>query len=77
MRPIVRRRDGISTGHAPIRAQLDRCAQEGVTRAIFTHCGSQIVAGDATQLTHRMHDIGNERGVDAVIAHDEMTVDLP
>ncbi|MGH9361951.1 MAG: MBL fold metallo-hydrolase, partial [Thermoanaerobaculia bacterium] len=42
-RPILRRRQGHLVGHASIRDQLDWCAAAGVRRAVFTHCGSEIV----------------------------------
>src|SRR5690606_10182768 len=42
-RSLVRRRDGRLIGHASIAAQLEWCAREGVSRAVFTHCGSAIV----------------------------------
>jgi phosphoribosyl 1,2-cyclic phosphodiesterase len=46
-RSIVRRRDRRAIGHASIRAQLEWCASARVRRAVFTHCGSEIVRGDA------------------------------
>jgi phosphoribosyl 1,2-cyclic phosphodiesterase len=39
VRPIVQRHDGTLIGHASIATQLDWCHEEGVTRAVFTHCG--------------------------------------
>jgi glyoxylase-like metal-dependent hydrolase (beta-lactamase superfamily II) len=39
-RSILRRRDDVPIGHASIREQLDWCAAEGVSRAIFSHSGS-------------------------------------
>jgi hypothetical protein len=30
--------------------QIGWCAKEGVPRAIITHCGSEIVAGDEMEL---------------------------
>lgn len=50
-RPIIRRRNGVRVGHSPIRTQLDWCRAQGVARAIFTHCGSQIVGGDERVLS--------------------------
>jgi len=38
-------RSGQLIGHMPIRTQLTWCAKEGVPEAIFTHCGTEIVAG--------------------------------
>jgi phosphoribosyl 1,2-cyclic phosphodiesterase len=76
-RSIVRRRNGTSIGHASIRAQLDWCAAAGVPRAVFTHCGSEIVKGDAQDVGLRVAELGHERGVQAEIAHDGLELRLP
>ncbi len=57
-----------------IRAQLGWCQKEGISRAIFTHCGSQIVTGDERTLGAQVRRLGKERGVDACIAYDGMQV---
>jgi Beta-lactamase superfamily domain len=46
VRPLLRRRGDLTIGHASIRAQLAWCQAEGVTQAMFTHCGSQTVLAD-------------------------------
>jgi phosphoribosyl 1,2-cyclic phosphodiesterase len=76
-RSILRRRDGTLIGHASISVQLDWCKLEGVLRATFTHCGSQIVAGDEHAVEATVEALGRERGVRAAIAHDGMEVALP
>lgn len=75
-RPIVRRRDGARIGHAPIREQLDWCAAEGVRRAVFTHCGSEIVRGDGRTVAARVRALGLERGVAAAVARDGQRLEL-
>jgi phosphoribosyl 1,2-cyclic phosphodiesterase len=75
-RSIIRRRDGRAIGHASIRAQLDWCAAAGVPRAVFTHCGSEIVKGDARVVAARVRALGRERGVGAEIAHDGLELIL-
>jgi len=75
-RSLVRKRDTALIGHAPIRTQLTWCQKEGVPRAIFTHCGSQIVKGDERQLAARLRELADERGVEAAFAHDGMEVVL-
>jgi phosphoribosyl 1,2-cyclic phosphodiesterase len=71
LRPsMVRRRARESIGHAPIVAQLDWCANAGVKRAIFTHCGSAIVRGDARQLNALLDRLGRERGIKVQLASD-------
>lgn len=69
-RPLVRRSQGTLIGHAPIRTQLGWCEKERVPRAIFTHCGTEIVAGDGRRLSALVRRLGREHGVDAAIAHD-------
>jgi phosphoribosyl 1,2-cyclic phosphodiesterase len=69
-RSMVRVKDGKLIGHAPITAQLDWCAKANVRRAIFTHCGSPIVRGDARALSATVRKLGRERGIYAGIACD-------
>jgi phosphoribosyl 1,2-cyclic phosphodiesterase len=75
-RSIIRRRDGRAIGHASIRAQLNWCASAGVHRAVFTHCGSEIVKGDARRVAGAVRRLGSKYGIEALIAHDglELTV---
>lgn len=76
-RPIVRRRGSRLFGHTTIRAQLGWCEQAGIAEAVFTHCGSEIVAGGTRAIAARVRAMGRERGVDARIAYDglELAVD--
>ena len=46
-RTMVRIKDRVLIGHAPIATQLGWCANAHVHKAIFTHCGSPIVRGGA------------------------------
>jgi phosphoribosyl 1,2-cyclic phosphodiesterase len=75
-RSIIRRRDDRAIGHASIRAQLDWCAAAGVPRAVFTHCGSEIVKGDPRAVADRVSALGEERSVRAEIAHDGLELVL-
>jgi phosphoribosyl 1,2-cyclic phosphodiesterase len=75
-RPIIRRRGGVRIGHTPVSTQLDWCGAQRVTRAAFTHCGSQIVGGDERVLGALVRRLGRERGVEARIAHDGMQVSI-
>jgi phosphoribosyl 1,2-cyclic phosphodiesterase len=69
-RSIVRRRDGRAIGHASIRVQLEWCAAAGVRRAVFTHCGSEIVKGDTRTVAATVRALGSEHGIEALIARD-------
>lgn len=75
-RPMVRRRGTKLFGHTTVRAQLGWCAEEGVPRAIFTHCGSEIVTGDERRLGPKLRAMARERGVEAEIAHDGLEIEL-
>jgi phosphoribosyl 1,2-cyclic phosphodiesterase len=75
-RPILRRRDGAWIGHTPIRTQLDWCTVHAVRRAIFTHCGSQIVGGDGRSLGAHVRRLGRGCSVEARVAHDGMKLSL-
>ncbi len=68
--PIIRRKDGALIGHAPIATQLDWCSAAHVHRAIFTHCGSWVMRGDARILNATVRTLGREHGIDASLARD-------
>jgi phosphoribosyl 1,2-cyclic phosphodiesterase len=70
-RSIVRRRDGALIGHVSIRTRLDWCAAADVPRAIFSHCGSEIVR-DHERAVDKVEALGHERGVEAKVAFDGM-----
>ncbi|MBS3735444.1 MAG: MBL fold metallo-hydrolase [Phycisphaerae bacterium] len=75
-RSFVRRRGGRLMGHTPVRTQLTWCQTEGVPRAIITHCGQRIVAGDERRLGAQVRRWGRRRGVEARIAYDGLEVTL-
>ena len=74
-RPIVRRRGRTRIGHASIKQQLDWCAAASVSRAAFTHCGSQILR-DEEGAGERVRALGAERGVRAELAYDGLRLVL-
>lgn len=75
-RPLVRRREGKVFGHTTVRAQLGWCREASVRKAIFTHCGSQVVTGDERRLRARLNEMAEDRGVAAYFAHDGMELIL-
>ena len=75
-RPMVRRRDDTPIGHSPIRTQLGWCEVEAVSRAIFTHCGSEVVKGDGRRIAARVAALGKAFGIAAHIAYDGLTLRL-
>lgn len=77
IRPILRRRAEVSIGHASVRDQLDWCRDEGVSRAVITHCGLQIVKSGARAIAARVQQLGQQRGVQVLIAHDGLKLTVP
>lgn len=75
-RPLVRRRGDHLFGHTTIRAQLGWCGKCGVSRALFTHCGSEIVEGDERAMRAKLRSMASAHGVDADIAYDGMSIVL-
>lgn len=66
----------VKIGHASIFTQLEWCQKEGVTKAIFTHCGSEIVDGDERTLKSVVNKLAREREVNAQIAYDNMEISI-
>jgi phosphoribosyl 1,2-cyclic phosphodiesterase len=73
-RPILRKRPNGLIGHASILAQLEWCHEQRVPSAIFTHCGSQIVAGDERRAMLRLRESGLRHGIDARLAYDGLRI---
>jgi hypothetical protein len=76
-RSMVRRKKETLIGHAPIAVQLGWCAKAGIRHAVFTHCGSQIVRGDARILNASLWQLGRECGIEAHLACDGDRLALP
>jgi phosphoribosyl 1,2-cyclic phosphodiesterase len=76
-RSMVRQQNGTLTGHASITVQLGWCAEADVRRAVFTHCGSGIVRGDARTLNALVRRLGRERGIEACLANDGDRLSFP
>jgi phosphoribosyl 1,2-cyclic phosphodiesterase len=74
VRSLFRRCGQTVIGHASIQTQLDWCQTEGIARAVFTHCGSQIVGADGRSVGARVRRLGREHGVAARIAYDGLSL---
>jgi phosphoribosyl 1,2-cyclic phosphodiesterase len=72
-RSMIQSRGDRLIGHAPIQSQLAWCQEEGVPRAIITHCGSSIVSGERI-VRERMRKVAAEFKLNAEIAYDGMVV---
>jgi phosphoribosyl 1,2-cyclic phosphodiesterase len=73
-RSFIRKRGKALIGHSAVRTQLTWCPEEGVPRAIITHCGSEIVRGNERDITAKLHAMATERDIEVGIAHDGMKV---
>lgn len=74
-RPMVRRQGNALFGHTTIRAQLNWCKRNGVTRAYIVHCGKQIVEMDPKEAQRRVNELAGA-DVRAVLTHDGLRVEL-
>ena len=74
LRSVVRGRGAKSIGHASIRTQLGWCVSHEVAQALFTHCGSEIVAGDERSACRRVRRLARAAGVPADLARDGSSV---
>lgn len=73
-RPLVRRWEGRIFGHTTVRAQLGWCREAAVRRAIFTHCGRQVVEGHRSLVESEVHELGRDCGVEASLAFDGLSL---
>jgi hypothetical protein len=64
-------------GHATMATQLDWCREAHVRQAVFSHCGSEVVGGDARRLNALLRRLGHEREVDARFACDKLRLSFP
>ena len=76
VRSMVRKPGEKLIGHTPIRTQLTWCQKEGVPRAVFSHCGSEIVEGDERIVEDKVRELARQRGIEAQIAYDGMEVEV-
>jgi phosphoribosyl 1,2-cyclic phosphodiesterase len=75
-RSFIRKRGKALIGHSPVRTQLTWCQKDGVSRAIITHCGSEIETGDERKISQLISAMSKERGVDTRLAYDGMKLTL-
>ena len=73
---FIRKRGKALIGHSPVRTQLTWCQKEGVPRAIVTHCGSEIVTGNESEIASKLAVVAAERDIDVWIAYDGMKLKL-
>jgi ribonuclease BN (tRNA processing enzyme) len=74
---LIRKPGETIIGHAPMQTQLTWCQKTGVSHAIFTHLGTEILKGDEAQILTTLGEMAEDRDVDEVeLAHDRMTLIL-
>lgn len=75
-RSFVRRSGDQLFGHTPVSTQLTWCRKEGVEKMIVSHCGNEIVQGEAEGILDTIAALARERQVAVEVAHDGMEVRL-
>jgi phosphoribosyl 1,2-cyclic phosphodiesterase len=74
---FVRRAGGSAlVGHATVKAQIGWCRAEGVERAVFTHCGTEVTTAGEGEAEEAVRRLGLERGIDAILAFDGMELSV-
>jgi phosphoribosyl 1,2-cyclic phosphodiesterase len=71
--PRVFKRGNRLFGHTSIAQQLRWCQQEQVSRAVFTHCGTDIVTKPEAS-AQKVAALGKKYGVDVTLAHDGLVM---
>jgi phosphoribosyl 1,2-cyclic phosphodiesterase len=69
-RSIMRKHGNYKMGHASIAQQVAWCADAGITKALFTHCGSQLVRMSWQEIERTSAQLSAVYGVDVRIAYD-------
>lgn len=72
---LLRQEQSGLCGHAAIPQQLAWCRDAGVTEAIFTHCGSEIVT-DPERFQDDLSTCAAAAGISASFAHDGLVKQL-
>lgn len=75
-RSMVRKKGDQIFGHAAIPTQLTWCQKENVPRAIFTHCGSEVVTEDPSAIAAKLQTLAEKHEVKAEFAYDGMEMKL-
>lgn len=75
-RSMVRKIKGALVGHTPVRTQLTWCQKHQVPRALFTHCGSEIIQNEESGIDKKIKQMGEKKCVDADIAYDGLKIIL-
>ena len=75
-RPLVRRRGRRLIGHALVGTQLAWCQTAGVSRAIITHCGTQIVTADRAIVKQQFAELSSKYKLRVEVANDGMELVL-
>jgi phosphoribosyl 1,2-cyclic phosphodiesterase len=75
-RPLVRHSDGYPIGHTSIRTHLGWCEEAGITRAVFTHCGTEVARADPDLVDEEVSAMGVEHRLSAAVAFDGLQLSL-
>jgi len=73
-RALLRSRGRVLTGHAALATQLEWCKTAGISRAVFTHCGSQLVRMSPARADATVSALGRLHDVDARLAYDNLVL---
>lgn len=75
-RPLLRYSHRKPIGHTSILTQLEWCEDAGISRAIFTHCGTELLKPRPDAVEKRVSTMGSEHRLRATVAFDGLQVSL-
>ncbi len=73
--PMVHKQLEHLIGHASIRNQIVWCIKEKVRRAVFTHCGREVINAPGDMTSRKIKEFAKE-AVEVSIAYDGMTIEV-
>lgn len=74
--PIKRGQGSRVFGHASVREQMSWCAQAGISRAVFTHCGTPIIRAGEIEAANALNALARQFAIEANFARDGQEICL-
>jgi phosphoribosyl 1,2-cyclic phosphodiesterase len=75
-RILMRKKDNLIVGHAPISYQMSWCKKFDIKKAIITHCGREIVMGNKEKIMNELQEIATQNDMEIILAYDGMRMVL-
>lgn len=70
---LIRKKNSQIYGHASVKTQINWCAHARIKRAIFTHCGTELVTKARINEKY-IQKLGIEKNLSVSVAHDGLVI---